>query len=122
MPRFVILHHEMPPDGKRSSHWDFMLQWEDVLKTWALDERPETGKTTAATALDDHRTAYLDYEGPISDDRGSVTRWDAGTYRLVRQSEEEWVIDLAGNRLTGRVTLVRASDGERRWLFTLAAD
>ena len=122
MPRFVILHHEMPPGGARSSHWDFMLQREDVLKTWALAEPPVAGKTTDATALDDHRTAYLDYAGPVSGGRGSVTRWDEGTYQLVRQSEEEWVVDLAGGRLSGRVTLVRASVGGERWSFRLAAD
>ena len=122
MPRFVILHHEMPLGDERPSHWDFMLQWGDVLKTWALQEPPEAGKTTGATALDDHRAAYLDYEGPVSGGRGSVTRWDAGTYQLVRQSEEELVVTLAGARLSGRVTLARASDNPDSWTVSLAAD
>ena len=122
MPRFVILHHEMPPDGNRPSHWDFMLQWEDALRTWALDNPPKSGKTTDATALEDHRTAYLDYEGPVSGGRGSVTRWDAGMYQFVRQSDDELVVALAGVRLSGRVILARASDDADRWSFTLSAD
>ena len=85
-------------------------------------EPPEAGRSTDATPLDDHRTAYLDYAGPVSGGRGSVTRWDEGTYRLVRQSEEELVVDRAGGRLTGRVTLARASDGGERWSLSLAAD
>ena len=39
-----------------------------------------------AEVLPDHRLAYLDYEGPISGDRGSVTRWDRGTYDVEHQS------------------------------------
>jgi hypothetical protein len=122
MPRFVILYHEMPPGDERPSHWDFMLQRDDVLKTWALDALPEEDKAINATALADHRPAYLDYEGPISGGRGTVTRWDSGTYQLVRQSEEELVVDVAGGRISGRVTLVRASDHSERWSLTLAAD
>ena len=118
----IILHHEMPPGDKRPSHWDFMLQWEDVLKTWALVEPPAAGKTTDAIALADHRPAYLDYEGPVSGGRGSVTRWNAGTYQLERQSEEELVVVLDGGRLSGHVTLVRASDNPDRWTVSLAAD
>ena len=50
-----------------------------MLKTWACREPPQAGVEIPCEALADHRLAYLDYEGPISGGRGSVTRWDRGT-------------------------------------------
>ena len=40
MPRFVLLHHECPPGYVKPSHWDFMLEFGDVLWTWELRELP----------------------------------------------------------------------------------
>ena len=51
------------------------------------------GRGFPAEALPDHRLIYLEYEGPISGDRGTVVAWDRGEYRLKRQSDAEWVID-----------------------------
>jgi hypothetical protein len=113
MPRFVILRHENPHDV----HFDFMLEAGGVLKTWALTQPPEAGVEMPCEALADHRAAYLDYEGPISGGRGSVTRWDRGTYSVRRQSDAEWVVELAGERLAGKVTLRRESDDAKRWQF-----
>ncbi len=112
MPRFVILRH----DDSRGVHFDFMLEAGDVLKTWALPQPPESGVEMPCEALGDHRLGYLDYEGPISGDRGSVTRWDSGVYQLVEQSMIAWVIDLQGKKLGGRVTLHRKQD-EQPWQF-----
>ena len=114
MPRFVVLEHDSP----RDRHWDFMLETGDVLATWALSEPPDAAPHIAAEALADHRTEYLDYEGPVSGDRGSVTRWDAGTYQLDRRSETELAATLSGRRLNGRVTLVRSHDDPERWQFS----
>ena len=52
-----------------------MLEAGDVLKTWALPQPPQPGVEMECTALADHRLAYLDYEGPLSGNRGAVTRW-----------------------------------------------
>lgn len=51
-----------------------------TLQTWALTEAPCLDRQIYADALPPHRTEYLDYEGPISGDRGEVTRWIEGTY------------------------------------------
>ncbi len=111
MPRFAILCHR----GPRGDHFDFMLEAGDVLKTWALPHAPETGVEMECEALPDHRLAYLDYEGPISGDRGVVTRWDCGTYVVVRQNDQEWAVTLAGDRLAGHVTLRSSGDDPMRW-------
>jgi hypothetical protein len=101
--RFVVLEHDHP-----HLHWDFMLEANGVLVTWRLPWPPRTG-TCEAVKLGDHRLAYLDYEGPVSGDRGIVKRWDAGIYRL-----ENANIDLRGKRWAGRVEF-KESDG--RWMF-----
>ena len=80
MPRFVILQHVTPPGSERETHYDLMVEQNGKLLTWAIPERPCAGLRSIATQLPDHRLAYLDYEGPISGDRGTVTRVDAGEY------------------------------------------
>ena len=89
MPRYVILFHQLPQSDARSSHWDFMLEQNDMLRTWALYDEPVVGHSCIAVQLADHRTAYLDYEGPVSGGRGRVTRWDLGTYRLGFESADK---------------------------------
>jgi hypothetical protein len=113
MPRFVVLSHDSP----RGLHWDFMLEAGPVLKTWALRDEPCRDAVNVAEALADHRLAYLDYEGPISANRGSVLRWDRGSYSIESQTENEWVILAAGERLQGQVRLTRLPDPPGRWQF-----
>ena len=117
MPRFAILEHTAPS----GLHWDLLLQWAATLKTWALPEVPRPGKEMICDALPDHRPIYLEYEGPVSGDRGNVTRWDAGTYRVCRQSAGQWIVELAGEKLQGRAVLQRLTDESERWLFMLDA-
>jgi len=76
-----------------------------VLKTWALPQPPEVGVEMACDPLPDHRLAYLDYEGPIAGERGSVTRWDHGTCCIIEQSDTQWIVEFRGEKLLGRVTL-----------------
>ena len=67
MPRFVILSHDWP-----TPHWDFLLESGPVLRAWRLLEEPAPNRDVPAEANFDHRLLYLDYEGPLSGDRGSV--------------------------------------------------
>lgn len=114
MPRFVLLRHDFPPDFPRASHWDLMLESGDVLRTWALAELPDaTRDTVDAQQLADHRLAYLDYEGPISGDRGSVRQADRGEFESVAQAENCWLIKLQGRTMRGQITLRRVQDD--RW-------
>jgi len=126
--QFVVLHHEMPATSKRASHWDLMLEQDGVLTTWALDREPTPAETVTGIgclALPDHRQDYLQYEGPISNDRGHVTRWDRGDYLVQSQSEDELVVQLFGERLLGVFRLTRgeaatdtpATDETKVWSF-----
>jgi len=114
MPRFVVLEHQSP----RGLHWDFMLQQEDVLATWALPEPPDANGPLEAERLPDHRLAYLDYEGPVSGNRGQVVRWDAGIFELRGQRPQEWTVVLRGQRLVGEATLRRLPEDSDAWQFT----
>ena len=108
MPRFVLLRHECPPSMGKPSHWDLMLERDGVLLTWSLEALPrawggdgasptqEDDSPLAATRLADHRIAYLDYEGPISGDRGSVTRVDRGEYEVREETDVEIRVRLRG--------------------------
>jgi hypothetical protein len=116
MPRFVILQHDAPA----GTHFDFMLASGDVLKTWQLPEPPRPHVSIECEALADHRLAYLDYEGPVSGDRGSVTRWDCGDYTIEQQNDTVWIVRLAGNETKGTATLRRLPGTSARWQFELA--
>ena len=115
MPRFVVLRHDPPPDAAGTLHWDFMLEIGDVLKTWALDEEPQDGASIRATALADHRLAYLDYEGPVSQNRGFVTRWDQGTFELLGVTDQVWRVRLSGEKLRDEVLCQRDATDAQRW-------
>lgn len=116
MPQFVVLSHNSP----RGVHFDFLLEVGNVLKTWALPQPPQPGMEIECDALDDHRMTYLDYEGPLSGERGSVTRWDRGAYLLERQSDTEWVVFLEGEKITGEVSIRRPVCDSSRWQFLLS--
>lgn len=64
MPRYVILEHDHP-----TLHWDLMLETGATLRTWRLSTLPASEHSVDATALPDHRSFYLDYEGPLSGNR-----------------------------------------------------
>jgi hypothetical protein len=114
MPRYVILEHDHPV-----LHWDLMLEAGPVLRTWRLAAAPQPGRAVPAELSFDHRLAYLDYEGPVSGDRGRVRRWDRGQYEpdLGGAAEDDgtWSVVLAGDRLHGPATLARTAEGA--WVF-----
>jgi hypothetical protein len=122
MPRFVILRHELSPGLQRAPvHWDFMLQHGETLRTWALAEQPSAGVEIPADALADHRVTYLDYEGPVSDNRGSVSRWDYGQYEPLIETPEELIVQLHGVRLNGRARLRPETANSQRWIFEFSS-
>ena len=107
MPRFVILRHEMPPGRDRGLHFDLMLECGGALRTWSLPEMPMADKPIQAEALPDHRLAYLDYEGPVSRERGRVAQWDHGAVAWVADEGFLIRLRLSGERLVGELTLDR---------------
>ena len=115
MPKFVILRHEPGPQSDRSLHWDLMLESEHSLKTWALPAEPANTGTMLAEALPDHRKDYLDYEGPLSGERGEVTRWDSGSYEFEQRGEKEFTVRLCGIRVPALVSFKRRDVNPASW-------
>ena len=126
--RFVLLRHDCPPASCKASHWDFMVEHEGALLTWQLNELPTTwaeqlhggpglpGDAVEAIRLADHRMHYLEYEGPISGDRGSVERVVEGTLTWIERNPVRLVVQLHGDRLIGRVTLEQQDE---TWIFAV---
>ena len=119
MARFVILRHEMPNGSERVSHWDWMFEMGEVLRTWATDALPSGDRLTVpqripATPLADHRPIYLDYTGPISGERGRVTSWDAGNYVLEEATSQVFAVQIAGRRLHGSVRFIEDRHADQR--------
>lgn len=113
---FVILRHTLPAHADRPSHWDLMLATDESgpLWTWELLEEPVMGQSQWARRLPDHRREYLFYEGPVSNDRGAVQRWEQGELVWCQRSDMSMAAELHGVVLVARVHLSRDSD--TRWL------
>jgi hypothetical protein len=73
-----------------------------------LVKPPNPGEALAATAVFEHRLLYLEYEGPISGDRGRVARWEHGTFTGEVWDEKRIVVHLSGERLRGFLRLEHA--------------
>ncbi len=95
MSRFVVLRHQPGPRSMRGSevHFDWMFEQGDGLATWATEPvRVPFPRTIqiAAQRLVDHRQSYLDYEGPVSGQRGTVQRVLAGNCNITLSSSSEF--------------------------------
>ena len=127
MPKYVILRHECPPSYTRPSHWDLMLRWGPTpgtatLRTWAIVQSPDRPEATDAERLGDHRLEYLEFEGPLSGDRGTVSRWDTGSYSIVESGDDALIVEVQGQRLHGRVLLNRVSTDSTIWRYWYQAE
>src|SRR5256714_2384189 len=124
--RFVIQKH-----AARRLHYDFRLQMEGVLKSWALPKGLpwQKGEKHLAVEVEDHPIDYEDFEGTIPQGQyggGTVMVWDRGTYyvygeqpvKSLREGKLHLVLD--GEKAKGEWTLVRirGRDNEKnQWLI-----
>ncbi len=97
-----------------------MFERGGALRTWSVEREPSSTAAIEARELADHRLDYLDYQGPVSADRGTVRRWDAGEYSLEEEALDRWIVSLRGARLIGRMTLER-SESDHSWRVSFAA-
>jgi hypothetical protein len=117
MARYVILRHDPPERSSNAVHWDFMIETGPVLRTWALEAEPFAGGSILAAALPDHRLAYLDYEGPISGNRGNVTRCAFGEFEIIAETLARLELRLTSDRWSGLVTICQDAANPQRWTF-----
>src|SRR5829696_7173924 len=128
--RFVVQRHRA-----RRLHYDFRLQVDGVLVSWAVPKGPTLDPEVRRLAVhvEDHPIEYELFEGVIPAGEyggGDVIVWDRGTWephgtedpaQSVRDGELH--LDLAGERLRGRFALVRrgggnaSGGGKEQWLL-----
>lgn len=136
-PIFVIQQHRAT-----SEHFDFRLEGDGVLKSWAVPKGPSTdpSEKRVAVRVEDHPLDYADFEGVIPEGEygaGPVIVWDRGTYRcLTRDDDDEPVpvadalesgsveVRLDGRKLRGGYALIHAKVGgkDEHWLLVKSDD
>jgi len=134
-PIFVIQKHRAS-----TLHYDFRLEVDGVLKSWAVPKGPSTNPRDKRLAVptEDHPMAYADFEGTIPEGEygaGTVIVWDIGTYRNLKVDDGREVpmsealakghatFWLEGRKLAGGYALIRTGKGEgARWLLVKMDD
>jgi bifunctional non-homologous end joining protein LigD len=119
LPRFVVQEHHA-----RRLHWDFRLERDGVLVSWALPRGvPEDPKrNNLAVHVEDHPLEYGSFEGDIPRGNygaGQVSIWDRGTYEThkwrMHGPKGEVMITLHGERVHGRYVLFQTRDDQ--WMI-----
>jgi DNA ligase D-like protein (predicted 3'-phosphoesterase) len=113
--RFVVQKHKAT-----HLHYDFRLELDGVLKSWAVPKEPPTepGIRRLAVAVEDHPVDYISFEGAIPKGEygaGTVEIWDRGTFDLKERTEKALSFILHGNKLQGDYRLVNFK--EKNWLL-----
>lgn len=135
-PIFVIQKHDAS-----TLHYDFRLEMDGVLKSWAVPKGPSTdpGDRRLALPTEDHPLDYADFEGVIPEGEygaGAVIVWDTGPYRSLRAEKEDDGLSMAealedgklevwleGQKLQGGYVLIRTGSGDEvRWLLIKTDD
>ncbi len=129
---FVIQEHHAS-----RLHWDFRLEHDGVLVSWALPKGfpTDSGQNHLAVQTEDHPMEYGTFEGTIPKGEygaGSVTLWDFGTYQLEKWRDGKEIIATLHGQETGglgetrRFALIhtggRGGKGANQWLIHLMKD
>jgi DNA ligase D-like protein (predicted 3'-phosphoesterase) len=116
MPLFVVQEHHAS-----HLHWDFRLELDGVLKSWAVPKEPpvKEGIKRLAIQVDDHGLDYADFEGTIGEGygKGTVKIWDKGTFDLESRKENKLVFGLKGNKMKGKYVLLKFEKAKNGWLL-----
>ncbi len=121
--RFVLHEH-----AARHHHFDFRLEHDGVLASWAVPKGlPEkSGERRLAVAVEDHPLDYIGFEGRIPEGEygaGEVKIADSGTYDPIAWDRDRIEVFLRGSRFVGKYVLIRfRKAGEKDWLILRAKD
>jgi len=109
---FVVQKH-----AARRLHWDFRLEWDGTLRSWAVPKGPslDPADKRLAVEVEDHPLAYAKFEGDIPKGQyggGHVDIWDEGTWEPVGDFNKglkkgHLEFEMFGGKLSGRWHLVR---------------
>jgi DNA ligase D-like protein (predicted 3'-phosphoesterase) len=121
MPRFVVQQHDAT-----TLHYDFRLEYEGVLRSWAVPKGPSLDPAVKRLAIpvEDHSIRYGNFEGNVGMGGGSgeVILWDRGDYALLdgTPDDDHFSFELHGEKLRGGFALTRW--GDRKWLLVKKDD
>ena len=112
--RFVIQEHHA-----RRLHYDFRLERDGVLVSWAVPKNlPDTPSVNhLAVHTEDHPMEYLTFAGAIPKGEyggGKVIVWDSGTYETEKFNDDEVIVTLHGEKISGRYALIQTNGDQ--WL------
>ena len=112
---FVVQEHHA-----RRLHWDFRLERDGVLVSWALPKGvpDDPAVNHLAVHTEDHPLEYAGFHGEIPRGEyggGAVTIWDHGTYDVLKWDEREVKVNLHGERLAGGYVLF--ATGGKNWMI-----
>ncbi len=123
-PRFVVHEHDAS-----HLHYDFRLEMEGVLRSWAIPKGPsmDPSDKRLAVLVEDHPLEYADFEGIIPEGEygaGTVGIWDRGAFSLLEKKEDKIVFFLEGIKLRGNFTLIRLRRSRKgnEWLLIKQKD
>jgi DNA ligase D-like protein (predicted 3'-phosphoesterase) len=102
-------------------HHDLRLEFEGVLKSWAVPKDPLEAKKRKilAVQVEDHPIDYAKFEGVIPEGNygaGKVKIWDKGTFELINKKENKIIFKINGKKLKGNYVLVKFRP-PKNWLF-----
>lgn len=121
--RFVLHEH-----AARHHHFDFRLEHDGVLASWAVPKGlPEkAGERRLAIAVEDHPLDYIGFTGTIPEGEygaGEVKIADSGTYEPLEWGPGRIEVVLHGSRYEGKYVLIRFQKaGEKEWLVLRAKE
>jgi DNA ligase D-like protein (predicted 3'-phosphoesterase) len=104
----------------RRLHWDFRLELDGVLKSWAVPKGPpeEPGVRRLAVEVEDHPISYITFAGTIPKGEygaGKVEIWDKGRFKLKQRTDNIYEFWLKGKRMKGKYALIRFKN--KNWLM-----
>jgi len=113
---FVIQEHH----AKRL-HWDFRLEMDGVLKSWAIPKEPpkNIGIKRLAIQVENHPLSYAKFEGQIPKGEygaGTIKIWDQGEYELFKEDDKKIEFKLIGKKMSGNYVLLKFKK-PKDWLF-----
>lgn len=119
---FAILEHAQ----REGSHWDILLELPQrkFLATWRVDLPPNdwlNSQFFQARSLPDHRPIYLDYQGPLTNNRGWVTRCDRGLITLLEDSSDGLAVELHGEKISCSLHFTPIDAVRGTWKVKIAA-
>ncbi|NTU42681.1 MAG: 3'-phosphoesterase [Nitrospirales bacterium] len=124
MPLFVVHEHHA-----RRLHFDFRLEMDGVLKSWAVPKGPSMNPADKrlAVLVEDHPLEYGSFEGIIPEGQygaGAVAIWDRGAFTLLSGDIGSGRLEfsLQGKRLKGGFVLMRMKGKEKDWLLIKKRD